>query len=51
MITDFNISAFTKLEVLLIAVRQCHITPAKQLQTAMMLHYYTFLVRLPVNCN
>ena len=46
----FNISAVTKLQVLLIAVLQ-YITPAEQLQTAMILHYCTFPVRLPVKCN
>jgi len=51
MLTGFNFSPGTKLQVLLIAVRQCHITPAEQLQTAMMLHYCTFPVRPPVNCN
>jgi len=51
MLTGFNISAGTKLQVLLIAVRQCHITPAEQLPTAMMLHYCTFPVRPSVNCN
>jgi len=30
-----------KLQVLLIAVRQCDITPTEELQTAMTLHYIT----------
>ena len=47
----FIISAVTNLQVLLIAVRQYHITPAEQLQIALMLHYCTFPFRLPVNCN
>jgi len=51
VLTGFNISAVIQLQVLLIVVRECYITPAAQLQTAMMLHYCTFRVRLPVNCN
>ena len=51
VLTGFNISAVTKLQVRLIAVRKCHITPAEQKQTAMIFLYCTFPVRLPVNCN
>jgi hypothetical protein len=51
VLIDFNISDGTKLQVLLIAVRQCDITPAEQLQTPITLHYCTFPVRLPVNGN
>jgi len=45
-----NISATTKLQVLLISVRQCDITHAEQLHTPMMLHYCAFQFRLPVKC-
>jgi hypothetical protein len=54
VLTGFNISAITKLQVLRTGVWLCDITPqntAVQLQTAMMLQYSTFPVRLPVNCN
>ena len=51
LLKGFNFSAVTKLQVLLIAVRHCDITAAEYLQTAMILHYCAFPVRLPVNCN